>query len=479
MELPTILCCACGTPIRPNDSNMCTLCLQGTIDITRELQADGCIGFCKHCERYLQPPKCWVQCELESKELLTICLKRMRNLARFHLIDAAFVWTEPHSKRLKVKVTVQKEVYGGTVVQQGCVVEFVVAYQMCDHCQKQATGTDIWVAKVQARQKVDHKRTFLYLEQLLLKSRMHENCTKITEVPDGLDFWFGHVGHARTMVDYLGSVAPTRFSHAEELVSHDSKSNTAEIHHVFCVEIATICRDDLVCLPAKFHQSMGGLGPLCLCLRINANIVLIDPQTVRGATIPAALYWKHPFDSLCAVRHAIEFYVLDIDVEHNAPQNGRFVLAEAQVCRASEVGRGPVYCCKTHLGNVLNVGDTAMGYLLGNINCNTALVEEHRRLALPDVVLVSRSHARAPRRRGWKLRTLEKAEVVGKQDSSARLADQERLFQDLERDPELRAHVQLYRDATAPSEPSDDEDDAPRVPASELICEDSASELEG
>jgi len=27
-----------------------------------------------------------------------------------HLIDASFVWTEPHSKRIKVKLVVQKEV---------------------------------------------------------------------------------------------------------------------------------------------------------------------------------------------------------------------------------------------------------------------------------------------------------------------------------------------------------------------------------
>ena len=27
-----------------------------------------------------------------------------------HLVDAGFIWTEPHSKRVKVKLTVQKEV---------------------------------------------------------------------------------------------------------------------------------------------------------------------------------------------------------------------------------------------------------------------------------------------------------------------------------------------------------------------------------
>ncbi len=60
--------------------------------------------------RYLVPPSSWVHCALESQELMRICLKKLRGLSRVHLVDAGFVWTEPHSKRIKVKLTVQKEV---------------------------------------------------------------------------------------------------------------------------------------------------------------------------------------------------------------------------------------------------------------------------------------------------------------------------------------------------------------------------------
>jgi nonsense-mediated mRNA decay protein 3 len=52
-----------------------------------------------------------VSCSLESRELLAICLKRLKGLSKVHLVDAGFVWTEPHSKRIKVKLTIQKEVY--------------------------------------------------------------------------------------------------------------------------------------------------------------------------------------------------------------------------------------------------------------------------------------------------------------------------------------------------------------------------------
>ena len=52
----------------------------------------------------------WVSCALESHELLAVCLKRLKGLNKVHLVDASFVWTEPHSKRIKVKLTIQKEV---------------------------------------------------------------------------------------------------------------------------------------------------------------------------------------------------------------------------------------------------------------------------------------------------------------------------------------------------------------------------------
>jgi nonsense-mediated mRNA decay protein 3 len=49
-------------------------------------------------------------CELESKELLALCLKKIKGLNKVKLVDAGFIWTEPHSRRLKIKLTIQKEV---------------------------------------------------------------------------------------------------------------------------------------------------------------------------------------------------------------------------------------------------------------------------------------------------------------------------------------------------------------------------------
>jgi nonsense-mediated mRNA decay protein 3 len=69
------------------------------------------------------------------------------------LTDASFIWTEPHSKRIKVKLTVQKEVAQGAILQQTFIVEFTVFNQICDECQR-VEAKDYWKALVQVRQRV-------------------------------------------------------------------------------------------------------------------------------------------------------------------------------------------------------------------------------------------------------------------------------------------------------------------------------------
>jgi nonsense-mediated mRNA decay protein 3 len=115
---------------------------------------------------------------LESKELMTVCLRKVSGLSRVKLIDAVWIWTEPHSMRLKIKLTVQKEVVNGAVLQQASVVEFVIRNQQCKACEASfAQGN--WHAIVQVRQRVLHKRTFFFLEQLILKHESHMECIKI------------------------------------------------------------------------------------------------------------------------------------------------------------------------------------------------------------------------------------------------------------------------------------------------------------
>lgn len=81
-------------------------CIRSQVDITEGIPKQATLYFCRGCERYLQGLQEWVYCTLESRELLSICLKKLKGLNRVKLVDACFVWTEPHSKRIKVSLVV-------------------------------------------------------------------------------------------------------------------------------------------------------------------------------------------------------------------------------------------------------------------------------------------------------------------------------------------------------------------------------------
>lgn len=205
----TILCCKCGISMTPNAANTCLSCLRNEVDITADIPKSLSLYHCKNCSRYLSPPDSWVVAGLESKELMALILKRLRGLNKVRLVDACFLWTEPHSKRIKARLTIQAEAFASTILQQSFVVEAVVNGQQCPDCCK-IMAKDTWKAVVQVRQKVDHKRTFLLLEQLIIKHGMYKFTTNIKARKEGLDFFFPSKSSALKMVSFIEAVVPTR-----------------------------------------------------------------------------------------------------------------------------------------------------------------------------------------------------------------------------------------------------------------------------
>lgn len=144
--------------------------------------------------------------------------------------------------RIKVKLTIQAEVLNGAILQQAFVVEYVVERHMCTTCNRQNANPNAWVACVQVgrrgwagefapgpqaarstawclasapclqaaaaalqwpkgnnrltcvyllhcavalsqvRQHVAHKRTFFFLEQLILKHGVDASCVNVKEM---------------------------------------------------------------------------------------------------------------------------------------------------------------------------------------------------------------------------------------------------------------------------------------------------------
>ena len=113
--------------------------------------------------------------------MLTLLMKKLKGITKaIKITDASFIYTEPHSRRMIIKITINKEVLDNTIMSKTIKVVFVERNKQCDPCRKSFTP-HTWNAVVQVRQKVKHKRTFLFLEQLIIKHNAHENCTNIAQ----------------------------------------------------------------------------------------------------------------------------------------------------------------------------------------------------------------------------------------------------------------------------------------------------------
>jgi NMD protein affecting ribosome stability and mRNA decay len=83
--------CNLGVGIQPNQLNMCLPCLKTKVDITLGISKAVTVFFCRGCGRYLRSPA-WVSAALESRELLALCLKKIKGLGK---VWAAAATTDP------------------------------------------------------------------------------------------------------------------------------------------------------------------------------------------------------------------------------------------------------------------------------------------------------------------------------------------------------------------------------------------------
>ena len=433
-----VLCCVCGTKMQPSPSNMCSDCLRGEVDLAQGICRSATIDFCRECERYQRPP--WVHCELESRELLQICLRKVTGLTNdMKLVDAGFIWTEPHSRRLKVRLTVQKTVAQGTVMQQNVIVEFIVHAMQCDDCKKTYTP-HTWCSVVQLRQKADHKRTFYFLEQLVLKHGAHEKVVGIKTVKDGLDFQFAHRSHAQKFADFVLGLVPARTKLSKHLISHDPNNNTYNYKYSIHCEICPVCKDDMVHLPKHARSKLGGLPSLMLVSKVTTATHLVDPLSGRTTEVQGTEYWKYPFAPVMTRRHLTEFTVLDVEEDNGKVWN-------VELARTQDLGvNDDRVTVRSHLGYLLKPGDSCQCYDLRRINLSGSNDDEIESDHL-DVVIVRKNWpTKKNKKRNWVLKRLRKEAAEGeKAGKSEEDKDMEEFQRDLELDPELRRDINMYK----------------------------------
>ena len=446
-----ILCCQCSTPIQPNAANMCVNCIKVQANIVEEIATHSTLEVCQKCNRVLQPPNQWLTAELESKQLLAICLKRIKGLKKnLRLVDASFLWTEPHSKQVMVKIVVEKEIQSGTILRQSVVITFIMQNHMCFDCHR-VEAQDFWKAAVQVRQKTTHRKTFYYLEQLILKYNQHSMCTSVKPESGGVDFFFAREQDARKFLEFVQQVVPCRYAASKKLKSHDTHDNVYNYKHNLSVEIVPICRENIVALPKKLAQSLGNLSQICICIHVTNLITLIDPFTLHLGDVSSTVYWREPFTAICTPNQLSEFVIIEVEIldhsEINSGQGGilshSHMLADVYMSRPCEIGVTQIHT-RTHLGHLLKPGDSVLAFDFRYSNVNHPILETLDASKVPDAVIVKKIYpnkVKRNRERNWRLKKLGIS-----RDSVSNDGDYAEFLEELEEDAVMRSKVNIYAD---------------------------------
>eukprot|EP00371_Babesia_bovis_P002218 XP_001610865.1 nonsense-mediated mRNA decay protein [Babesia bovis T2Bo] len=433
-----MFCCLCGDVVpKPTASRMCHLCITKNVNLAQEVTTHTTILQCGTCKMFFHDR--WLKCDLESKELLSICLKKAKGLENMKIINAAFSWTEPHSKQLKVKVCVQKEVDSNFVVEQSFVITFSIKSSQCDHCKRMYTP-HTWKAMVQIRQKTKDKRHILMLEQIIIKHNAHENVTNILSRPNGFDLHFQSKTCAQKFADFVSDKIVSQVRNSKKLITQDSVNNKWDYKYTLQVQLIPICADDMVranndvnisqvFLPPKVASINGGISPFLLCVNLTTTISLIDPFTLRTLDISNDKFWKNPFTSRKCWKQqtdAQQFSTSSIfatllfsilrkigAVSIHTQYMSRLCEMVNIRCRLVDVelmavNASTVIYTKSHLGNILTVGDTFSGYDIRKINLN-GLAEEQTDISnkIPfDVILVRKVKTKKLFKTNWVLKRI-------------------------------------------------------------------------
>jgi len=428
-----------------------------------------------------------MSCALESRELMALCLSNVSGLKAakgsghsIRLIDAAWIWTEPHSMRLKVRLTIQKEVQKGTILQQSFTVVFVVRNQQCTECQAEFRQGS-WKSLVQVRQRVSHKRTFLYLEQLILKHGAHRGSLSIETFQDGMDFYFPDKGKANRFISFLENAVPTKMKTSKKLIGTDDKSNVSNYKYTNYVEICPLCKDDLLYLPARTARNHGNISRLVMVKAISNVIHLIDPLSGQMARLSAETYWRDPLRPvITAARSRMTRFVVlgkePIFLRRNVSRRStsrkqRSRLASLTFAREDDLGvNDQQFEERSHVGYLMKSGDVCVGFDLTETQFVEDEAENMRSSGkLPDVVVIRKLYggvangdADAAKKRKWTLQRLDakvaesmKSSRAAKKDAEADDMNEEDFMREVEADREMRDQMNLYKSELLKKKESD------------------------
>ena len=310
MTYSKIVCCLCSAVIDANPRGTCEACLKKSLNIKTCIPTEFELVYCKECHRFLRPP--YVKIERESADMMKLCLSRIKSYdKKIKIIDSNFIYTEPHSKVIKIKITIQKEIEKN-ILSQDLIIEFKEKWNLCRDCQKLQTP-HTWASCVQIRQRVPHKKTMLYLEQIILKNKMQKSSLYFEEANDGFDFFFSTRRAGEIFSNWIATVVPSKITYTKKYVSLSTSTFT------YLVDVANVAKYDLFLLDKESYKKLGGIGPLLICTRLGSRTIFEDPRTFNHLYLDGNTFFKYKFNKFCNSNQLTEFLVLDVyeEIDYN------------------------------------------------------------------------------------------------------------------------------------------------------------------
>ena len=310
MTYSKIVCCLCSAVIDANPRGTCEACLKKSLNIKTCIPTEFELQYCKGCQRFLRPP--YVKIERDSADMMKLCLSRIKSYdKKVKIIDSNFIYTEPHSKIIKIKISIQKEVEKN-ILSQNLIIEFKEKWNLCRDCQKLQTP-HTWSSCVQIRQRVPHKKTMLYLEQIILKNKMQKSSLYFEEANDGFDFFFSTRRAGEIFSNWIATVVPSKITYHKKYVSLSTSTFT------YLVDVANVAKYDLFILDKDSYKKLGGIGPLLICTRLSSRTIFIDPRTFNHLYLDGNTFFKYKFNPFCNSNQLTEFLVLDVyeEIDYN------------------------------------------------------------------------------------------------------------------------------------------------------------------
>lgn len=212
----------------------------------------------------------------------------------------------------------------GSSLHQSFVVDYTLKARTCDKCA-QLAQKHTWQAKVQLRQRAEHPRTLLAMEQFMRSRRAALTAVDISRVKDGLDFQFARRQDAQRFVTLLQSIAPCRSKASKDGAGGDfmaAKTGASNAKHTWAVEVAPLCRQDLVYLPRHGAGAASGASRWALVTRVAGTLHLLDPSTGRSWELSSEAYWRAPFQPVASRARLSTFIVLGAEVDESLADDG-------------------------------------------------------------------------------------------------------------------------------------------------------------